>query len=433
VLEDLLRSPKATHTAYLRLYKEVRRHLPKVDSRALAWHITIPQYPHTPSRSFKTANKIPQYDNIICNYCDANLRIPLLTPRYHEKTLKAYREVFYAPSGTQSCDCGNLKTFTDDNWMLRVYLQDNNDDAFRYMHGPIDLMEATTYTSRFDTDLLLDSPRPTTKNPFHFENRDSLRLNHINLYKVSPQTIAALMPYEDLKEYARAYNIVIYLTNTVVFPSGHEFSYRYLKAPQYTFSNMLSKHIVDFRRAEVLNAFTENVYQHLLPKAIQQAHNSQVGLLSRRLGIPKSYAPMSPIVPFMQRLGYANTDKSRGFPTTIAKPLGMYKELHILRLPRFVTTARHQKVHQQDFQNALTHSPPSQESPRLPVRREFLQWLKHERIRMLQYLLPRTQQSPSTILRYADTHLHYLQVPAHTPINHTLIKLIKPPQYVVQP
>jgi len=421
VLDDLLKDPLARKQSYSRLVRELRGYIPTVDAKFLSWHLTIPQkiamiYDAPPKTIF------PQYDSATCKYCDTTLLIPLETPRFNPETLYAYRSFKYTPSPPQVCSCENLKTITDHSGNATIYLEDDDIHAFRYYSGPINLRESRGADIQADINSLLHTPRPTTNDPFNLELRRNVNVNHVNLYRCSQHTINTLLPYEDLKAYARCYNIVLYLKSTIIFPTGHEFAYKVFKNISFKpFSNPL----VTIRSAEVLNKLTYELYHTHLPDAIVESFDKRTRFLSKRLKIKHSYAPSYPYIPFIQRMGLAWTDKQNpnAIPKVTHRPLMLYPELTVLRLTYFNKSSRFHQYHKQDFKHFHQRNDRILPPTRSKITQHKLIYLKRERRKLLLYILPRFQQSSIVSFRNTIHTVTHNGIPHTTPHNHTLLQL----------
>lgn len=427
VLEDLLKSRQASTTSYRQLSRELQRHVPKVDAQHIAWHVTIPQWLYSHTRiDRRVKDYFPQYDTLHCSHCQDVMQIPLVFPRYHVKTLKAYREVFYAASSPQECACGNLKTLTDHAGNFTIYLQDNKDTSFSINHGPITLESSVEYLKDTDIDTLLHTKRPTVKDPFHIEARRNLKVNHINLMGCQEHTINMLLPTENRREYARAYHIILYLKHSVIFPTGHEVPYKDLKWPH---KQRFKSAIVSYRRAIELNSLTEELFTTYFPQYLNDSHEKYVNNLAKYLDIPRSYAPNVPHTPFLQRLGEAWTNTvpfgsdKKLVPFNISyseepTPLAFYQELAILRLPHLSKKQILTRFHRQDYRYMFYTKGNAPTPLRISIKEPQLRYLKNERVRILQWMLPRfNSQSAIVTQRYTSQTLTHTTPHPHTPIS----------------
>ena len=433
-IEDLLANNEPTTLAYHKLKRELNRNMPLRDAKHIAWHLTIPQHIFMDSVNRK-ASLLPQSDTLSCTFCNTSFSIPMKYPRFHETTLKAFRSVHYLPSPPQECPCGNLKTLTDSKGNLRVYLLNIKEESFALHNGPVDLRICEEYAqgeSHYDIAKLFDGPRPTTKDPFSYELRNKLRVNHINLYKVSPVVQAMLLPSGNYREYARLYNIVIFGGDHIYFPTGHAIpSYKFsFSKPLEILDNeipsqLLSEVVLTERTALLLNKFATYLFTEELPLLLIDNFSALANTLSRKLNIPRSYAPSAPFLPYMIRLQYAVGASSRDRKTKDKnyRPLSVYNEFSILRLPQFSSRDRTSAYHQQDFKYRWRRPSQHKFVPYVVNRKDVLIKLKHDRIRLLRYTLPRLTASPESIHKHAEHLLTHVTLPEHTPTNNLLLRL----------
>jgi len=438
-LEDLFRRGSPTLTSYQKLVRELKRYLPTPDARHLAWHLEIPQFVfhHTLNR---TPSLMPQYDTLGCAHCKTTFRIPMKYPRYHEKTLNAYRAVYYTPSPPQECPCGNLKTLTDIRGNLRVYLLDPTEESFTLYNGFINLRgsEEHARSDPYDVPTLLDQPRPPATNPFSYELRSQLLLNHINLYRVSPVIAKTLLPTEDPLEYSRVFNVVIFYGDYILFPTGHKINTDYFPGFQekskhlegFSPAQLLNKAILTQESARLLNKFAEYLYTQRLPEVIHRVHEQNISSLatSLRLSIPEQTdKPL--FLPFARRLNYNVEVPERKLrtPDTLTK----YSDLSILRLSQFSKKSRTSNYAKQDFINTSIRLGAYQEKPAgfTSLRKPILLKLKADRLLLVRYVLPRLTTSPSAIFQYAQHKLNNIELPPknrHIPINKLLVHATTP-------
>ena len=405
----------ATMAAFTNLRRELKRDLPNVDADRIAWHLTIPQHIDLPT---KTQSKpiYPHSDTLTCVHCQDSITLPLKTPRFNENTLHAYKNIVYQPLSPQGCLCENLKCIIDSKGIPTIYLHDRDMDSFQFHSGPIDLRIAQESDSAH-INTLRYSPRPKTKDPFHYESRGDIMVNHVNLYRNSPEVIASLLPYQDLHSYSRAFNIVLYLQKTIIFPTGHEFTYKQLELPDNLSYSTLNASIYTERRAEELNNLTNFILKEVLPQAIDDKHHNLANKIAKRLKIPRTYAPCHPHTPYFQRLGCA----VHGYPKDKDYPLTTYRDLHILRLPMLINYPKTEQFDMQEFYFKRISSNKFNMCRPLYISKVQLTRMKNERIRTVQYMLPRRNlSSHHTLLSYFQEHLKYLTIYPHTPIKHTL-------------
>ena len=438
-IEDLLADKYARLHSYQRLYSYLVKHLPVHDSRHLSWHINIPQHIYQGGNEGRRLSSIlPQSDQLYCWHCDTTLTIPMKYARFHEATYKAYRSVYYTPSAPQECQCHNLKTLTDHNGNLRVYVEDSLESSFALRHGPIDLLEGAQRGDTTNIAKVFDGAKPKTTDPFTYEVRSNITINHINLYKVKEHTQHALLPTANLKEYSRVYNIVILGSTHIYFPTGHAIAYRFL--PHYLFQQPLNT-LIDtqenrtahwlFRRAiltpkeaHLKNLFCTYLNLNILPNFIDDSFQRSIKRLEDALHITRTYAPSAPIVPYQIRLNVQDPFKTATRPQDTFRPLSVYREMTILRLPRFKATYKTIKFDLQDFYYQHINSQTRVTNAPYQTRKQHLTTIKKERVKLLQYLLPRHRiGSPDLIKRFALNTLKQTELPSHTQPNHTLLQL----------
>lgn len=411
-LEDLLKSRRASTRAHSQLYQELRRLMPTRDADVWAWHLTLPYRRPQVDKGIRRHKYqiLPQFDTLMCLHCNTSLDIPLEKLRFDEDTFRAYREVFHTPSLAQECACKNLKTLTGFDKNPRIYLEDADMQAFSFYHGPINLRAAEGYSHPYDVRALLDSERPQTSDPVHLEVRENQWLNHINFYGCSQHTFNLLLPYEDPKAYSRAFNIVIFAPTTIIFPSGHELEYKYFKIPDiYALrrTKYTEKHTLE------LNLLASSLFFDQLPQVLDEIHHNYANKLAKFLGIHRSYQPLVPHRNYWPR--WRPHRDSQGFPN----PLSYYSEVASLRLPYYIKVPRGIVGANQEFTSRSLTGPKEQAYNRpLATSSQNLKFLKRERVKLLQYILPRFEQSPHISKRLIQD-LKFTTLPPHTPINHT--------------
>ena len=424
-LEDILADKYANLQSYLRLSSHLKRYLPLRDAKHLSWQLTIPQHIYQSSSKLKRTKSImPQADLLGCVYCQDELVIPMKYPRFNETTYHAYRSVSYIPQAPQECQCGNLKTLTDHKGNLRVYLSDNNEKAFTFRNGPIDLLKCSQSISEIPITNVFDSPRPHTSDPFSYEVRSEIIVNHINLYRTTTHTQNTLLPTESLTQYARVHNIVILGSTDIYFPTGHIIPYSQTKVIFNTPLNsietrtahwLFQRPVLTPEEATLKNDFVLYLYHHVLPNYIEEAFSRHTLKISKRLHIPITYAPSAPIVPYLLKL-------------TPTKPLSVYRELTILRLPRFKALYKTAEYDLQDFKYNYSSSRIHIHNPSYRTRKQHLTTLKRERINLLHYLLPRYPNStPELILKNALNTIPHTTIPTPRETNDTLLLLSQRP------
>lgn len=430
-LEDLLESKLVNVYQYHRLKREVNRYLPLRDAKHIAWHITLPQHIFKDSVNRK-ASLFPQYDTLTCRHCQTAFSIPMLYPRFHETTQKAFRSVHYKPNPPQECPCGNLKTLTDAQGNLRVYLLDPLDESFDLHNGPVNLRIAEAYSKEsFDIAELFDTSRPKATDPFSFEVRNRLRVNHINLFRTKPIVAQMLLPYESFQNYARLYNIVIFGSDKVYFPTGHIYSIKEFDFKSkleilgnQTPNELLYKVTLDQETAEYLNTFSEYLYREILPTILLRNFNQLADNLANSLGILRTYHKNIPIVPILKRLEYqVSIDKKL---KQFSSPLSLYAELSIMRLPQFTKRESAKPIHRQDFKPHWIASLANTNNHYAVNRKDVLIKLKQDRKKLLRYTLPRLTATPESIQQYAQHALTHIQLPPLTPPNQIILDITTP-------
>jgi len=251
-------------------------------------------------------------------------------------------------------------------------------------------------------------------------------LNHINLYKVSPNIVATLMPTGNLKEYSRLYNILIFGSTHTYFPTGHVIPHTRLAKEFNAYHNnsrrmrfLLGDVIVTEELAKQLNDFATYLYTIVLPDIIVEDHQKFTRILARKLKTPLSFAPNIPSTPHLQRLNAYVTPRLNQRD----RPLTFHGELTILRLPMFHTIEKAPRYNQQDFQpHKLGTYLPHTRNLKLN-RKEILIKLKRDRVKLLLWVLPRLTASPEAILSHAQhkfTHTSIESVDC-TPHNHRIL------------
>jgi len=433
-LEDLLQDKDLSLRTYNKLKRELARYVSYTDAKHLAWHITIPQHIFLSSAN-RRPSILPQYDTLACAHCKTSFRIPMVYPRIHEVTAKAFRSVHYKPSPPQECPCGNLKTLTDAQGNLRVYLIDPKEDSWTLHYGPIDLRGAQSIPkdSAYDIDKLFDAPRPSAEEPFSFEVRSSLLVNHINLYRASPMVMQMLLPYEDYRLYARAYNLVIFGGRYVYFPTGHKIpttSFSSFTAPltslglpiEESASKLLDAVVLTKEIAKKLNMFAEYLYFEELPLVIERNYQRFTNKLAKKLNITPTGTSQPLFLPYMQRLEHEITRHGVYAHKDNPERLSFYIEMTSLRLPQFAPKERTPNFNKQDFRfkwYRFAH-------PRLVHyalnRKDTLLKLKRDRVKLLRYMLPRLTATPKLILEYAQRSITHTTIPPTIPINHLLLR-----------
>ena len=434
-IEDILADKYASPQSYRQLYSYLLRYLPTTDARHLAWHITIPQHIYQNSiASNRVTTIMPQSDQLHCHYCNSTLQIPMKYPRFNETTFKAYRSVYYTPQAPQECACTNLKTLTDRQGNLRVYLTDANEKSFGLFNGPIDLLKCSqSITEPLPIHNIFDSPRPTTQDPFSYEARSEFIVNHINLYRTSLHTQHTLLPTESTQSYARAYNLVVLGSKSIYFPTGHEVDYLLLppevfgtniNGMTYTADWLFRQAILTPLEVTQKNAFVNYLYRTVLPAYIDRTFQRHIARIERRLRIPRSYAPSAPIVPFLIHLNQQRPDNHIKRPIDDFRPLSVYRDLTILRLPRFKATYKTGKFDRQDFSTAQLASNTQVPNASYRTRKQHLVIIKNERIKALQYLLPRYPHGTAKLIHsHVLNTTNYTELPSHTQTNHTLLSI----------
>ena len=443
-LEDLLADKYADSKSYTRVNQSLQKDLRPLDAKHLAWHLTIPQFIYSRSIHRKQAI-LPQSDTLRCLYCHTDLIIPMDYPRFDLVTYKAFRSVYYTPSEPQECRCRNLKTLTDHNRNLRVYLDDGQESSFQLLNGPINLLlnaSSPQSNPELPTDIakVFDSPRPTTTDPFSYEVRSEIILNHINLYKTQLHTQHTLLPTESPQAYSRTYNLLIFGSTHIYFPTGHaipytQLPYHMLFTPLNELVDTTSTHNADWllrravltpQEATLKNKVADYMYYEILPDYIDKMFQKHIARIATRLHILRSYAPTPPIQPFLQRLSAHGGMRSTQDDKQL-RPLARYRELTILRLPRFKAQYKFAKFDAQDFQPQWHDSRLKLDNAAYRTRTQHLKILKSERVKALYYMLPRRHADPSTILKHQLNTLHYLTLPTSTQTNNTLLQLTTPP------
>jgi len=407
---DTLLAPLAPRKSdYYALIADLKNYVRPRDAKVLAWYALAPRLVPEPVREpFVNSRKnlLPTFDTLRCLKCNSDLKLRTLDHRFNPKTLKFDREVFYVSQEPQSCSCGNLTTFIDRNRVPRVYTDDP--ESFKVLSGPIDITMIST-TIYEDTEALLDSPRPEETNPFGLVARSTTLLNHVNLLRVSEHTLAAVMPYEDLRLYSRAFGIVIFAGLNIYIPTGHVLKLKHF--PEFPFHEF-DKPIVTKEVAERRNELVLWLVQDLVPNVLDELHHELAEHMAQRLKIKRSYAPTKPTGLFLARLLIKTTGKRLG-------PLNYYPELFIARLPTVCIPKGIWKNHQDfvyplmdDWRHPVTSEHFLLRSTESKVRR----YVKESQ-ELIKYMLARRTQSPKVIYRYARQILRHNPAPQMAPFN----------------
>lgn len=401
-IDELLgRHQPCTRHQHSQVLQALRKVLPERDSKLWAWHVTIPHEPLDLRARPPVKSAIPPYDVLTCLHCDTEIQIPLTAPRITDKWTMTTRTFYSALSATQ-CSCRNLLVHTDtEKNIMYIYVDDRSTQPYSLFHGPINLL-SSAFITEGPINLIKNNPYVSVQSRYAQHAREEVFVNHINLYKASDYTIALLLPTEDLHGYARAYNIVIYLSDTVIFPTGHEIPYSKLKM-NFSFLNKVN---ISFSDAIKANTLTNTLYTQHLPQALDEMHHKFANYLSKRLKISRSFAPNVPHLSFKYRI----QDEF--------KALLYYREYTILRLPHIKPLPANPLVNLQEFKDRFRYTLPEPLTTLAPLPRKHFYRMKRERLDALQYLLPRVSLNPSVIpfIQYAQEHIRNTTPPPTTPL-----------------
>jgi hypothetical protein len=314
--------------------------------------------------------------------------------------------------------CDNLGLLVSASGLLKVYLKDRDAESFSITNGLLDLHKHDSSALKEPIDLPMLLKQKATS-PFSKTAKQSMKVNHVNLYKVEETTQNILLPYSSPQEYSRTYNIVILGALGVYFPTGHFYAYSKLKGifhkpigqllgipEQTTTADALFKKAVPTDIA-LRNAFVSYLYHTHLPTVLTGIIEARNKYLSTRLKIPRYNPPKGSLQPFMLAAKH---------------PLTLYKEIGIYTLTKWVI--RTPNTHLQDFTDKPQKIPKALEGNKT-LSEYLMNQLFTKRRHLVEYTKSRRHIDPQSILRYA---IDYLKLPPVTPItlNETLLHLSEP-------